>query len=196
MCIRDRCEAVTEAHQKRLLHLDIKPQNIMLSLDQAVGDWAVLFDYGLSKPITPTIEYYRSPLARWSGTPMYMAPERFHHLDQIDQRADIYSLGCVAYFLITGSTPFFESDTESLFTLITNQQPIDPTTRRGEPVPKDVANLIIKCMAKNPEERFQSVEDFVIELEKLQISHPWTPDHSRRCWAAHTDHLPKSKQPI
>ena len=194
--IRQVCEAVTEAHQKRLLHLDIKPQNIMLSLDQAVGDWAVLFDYGLSKPITPTIEYYRSPLARWSGTPMYMAPERFHHLDQIDQRADIYSLGCVAYFLITGSTPFFESDTESLFTLITNQQPIDPTTRRGEPVPKDVANLIIKCMAKNPEERFQSVEDFVIELEKLQISHPWTPDHSRRCWAAHTDHLPKSKQPI
>ena len=194
--IRQVCEAISEAHQKRLLHLDIKPQNIMLSLDQAVGDWAVLFDYGLSKPITPTLEYYRSPMARWSGTPMYMAPERFHHLDQVDQRADIYSLGCVAYFLITGSTPFFESDTESLFTLIANQQPIDPTTRRGEPVPNDVANLIIKCMAKNPEDRFHSIEEFVLRLEQIQISHPWTADDSRHCWKIQSDHLPKTKRHV
>lgn len=183
--LRQVCEAVAEAHQKRLLHLDIKPQNIMLSLDQAVGDWAVLFDYGLSKPITPTLEFYSSPSARWSGTPMYMAPERFHHLDQVDQRSDIYSLGCVAYFLATGSTPFFDSDPESLLTLIINQNPIDLTTRRGEEVPAEFAKLILKCMAKKSEDRFGSIEDFIIQIENLQTRFPWTTEDSRRWWLQH-----------
>lgn len=180
--LRQVCEAVDEAHQKRLLHLDIKPQNIMLSLDQAVGDWAVLFDYGLSKPIAPTLDYYRNPIARWSGTPMYMAPERFHHLDQVDQRSDIYSLGCVGYYLATGATPFFDTDAESLFALIMNQQPINLATRRGEQVPREFTNLFIKCMAKNPNDRFQTVKDFVLAIETIQSNFRWTPNDSRAWW--------------
>lgn len=183
--LRQICEAVAEAHQKRLLHLDIKPQNIMLSLDHAVGDWAVLFDYGLSKPIAPTLDYYRSPSAKWSGTPMYMAPERFHHLDQVDQRSDIYSLGCVAYYLATGATPFFDTDTESLFALIINQQPIDLGTRRGEAVPSDFEDLVIKCMAKTPDARYQNIEEFVVDIEQLQTAFPWTVEDSRKWWNKH-----------
>ncbi len=183
--LRQVCEAVAEAHQKRLLHLDIKPQNIMLSLDQAVGDWAVLFDYGLSKPIAPSIDYYSSPTTKWSGTPMYMAPERFHHLDQVDQRSDIYSLGCVAYFLVTGASPFFESDPESLFTLILNQNPIDVSTRRGELVPQEFTDLINKSMCKTPEERFQTIDEFVTHIETIQSLFPWTTDDSRFWWAKH-----------
>ena len=114
-----------------------------------------------------------------------MAPERFHHLDQVDQRSDIYSLGCVAYFLATGSTPFFDSDPESLLTIIINQNPIDLTTRRGEEVPAEFAKLILKCMAKKSEDRFGSIEDFIIQIENLQTRFPWTTEDSRRWWLHH-----------
>lgn len=194
--LRQVCEAVAEAHQKRLLHLDIKPQNIMLSLDQAVGDWAVLFDYGLSKPIAPSLDYYRSPSAKWSGTPMYMAPERFHHLDQVDQRSDIYSLGCVAYFLTTGDTPFFDTDVESLFALIINQSPIDLTTRRREKVPDSFENLVVKCMAKSPEKRYQNIQEFVVDIEQLQAAFPWTAEDSRRWWHDHSSIDKQNRVPM
>jgi serine/threonine protein kinase len=113
---------------------------------------------------------------------MYMAPERFHHLDQVDQRSDIYSLGCVGYYLATGATPFFDTDAESLFALIMNQQPINLATRRGEQVPREFTNLFIKCMAKNPNDRFQTVKDFVLAIETIQSNFRWTPNDSRAWW--------------
>ncbi|MDC0295381.1 serine/threonine protein kinase, partial [bacterium] len=187
--LRQVCEAVSEAHQKRLLHLDIKPQNIMLSLDQTVGDWAVLFDYGLSKPITPALDYYQTPDFQWSGTPMYMAPERIHRRQQLDQRSDIYALGCVAYFLTTGHPPFFESNPDSLLTVILNQPPIDLSDRRGERVPDQFAEIIIKCLSKTPTNRFQSVGEFAEQIEQLQSQHSWSAEDSRQWWKKHgTEH--------
>ena len=71
------CDALSEAHGLNLLHRDIKPQNVMLSLDASVGDWAVVFDYGLAKPLQPDAGVYQTSETVWAGTPMYMAPERF-----------------------------------------------------------------------------------------------------------------------
>ena len=86
---------------------------------------------------------------------------------------------------MTGASPFFESDPESLFTLILNQNPIDVSTRRGELVPQEFTDLINKSMCKTPEERFQTIDEFVTHIETIQSLFPWTTDDSRFWWAKH-----------
>ncbi len=127
------CDALAEAHGMNLQHRDIKPQNVMLSLDASVGDWAVVFDYGLAKPLEPETGVYQTAETIWAGTPMYMAPERFREPAVMDPRSDIYSVGCVIYYLLSGRPPFIECDPESLFALIISEQPISigNSPRRG-----------------------------------------------------------------
>jgi tRNA A-37 threonylcarbamoyl transferase component Bud32 len=176
------CEALTEAHDLNLLHRDIKPQNIMLSLDQAVGDWAVLFDYGLAKPLEPAVDVYQTSEAHWSGTPMYMAPERFRQPNSMDRRSDIYSLGCVAYYLLSGHPPFVEQEAESLFALILSQQPTSLEQRLDAPLPQQVSDLVNRCMAKSPDDRFASVADLSAAIDKVRGQHPWTLEEAKSWW--------------
>ncbi len=181
------CEALAEAHALSLLHRDIKPQNIMLSLDQSVGDWAVLFDYGLAKPLEPVTDVYQTSEAHWSGTPMYMAPERFRHPNSMDKRSDIYSLGCVAYYLLSGRPPYVEGEAESLFALILGQQPISLSQQRSEPVPDEITQLVSKCMAKSEEERFESITEVAGAINAIRGRYPWTVEEARQWWSTYGD---------
>jgi serine/threonine protein kinase len=176
------CEALSEAHDLNLLHRDIKPQNIMLSLDQSVGDWAVLFDYGLAKPLEPAVDVYQTSEAHWSGTPMYMAPERFRQPDSMDRRSDIYSIGCVAYYLLSGHPPFVEQEAESLFALILSQQPTSLEQLLDEPLPQQVSELVMSCMAKSPDDRFATVADLSVAINNIRGQHPWTLEEARSWW--------------
>ncbi len=183
--LRQVCDAVIDAHDAGLLHRDIKPQNIMLSLDASVGDWAVVFDFGLAKPLHPIKGMYQTSEAIWAGTPMYMAPERFRDPTVMDLRSDIYSLGCVAYFLLTGRPPFSECDPESLFALILSHEPISLQTQLSEPVPESVEQLVRRCMAKDATLRFQSAQQFAGSLDALRNEFPWSTEQARRWWKAH-----------
>jgi hypothetical protein len=179
------CEALAEAHSLNLLHRDIKPQNIMLSLDQSVGDWAVLFDYGLAKPLGSVVDTVQSSETHWSGTPTYMAPERFRQSDSMDRRSDIYSLGCVAYFLLSGRPPFIEHETESLFALILSEQPVSLSQQRQESVPDEVSQLVFKCMAKRPDDRFESISQLADAIASMHHRYPWTVEDAKRWWKAY-----------
>ena len=108
--LRQICDSLGEAHQLGLVHRDVKPQNVMLSHDPSVGDWAVVFDFGLAKPLEPDAGAYQTAETIWAGTPMYMAPERYREPNKIDPRSDIYSIGCILYFLLSGRPPFIECD--------------------------------------------------------------------------------------
>ncbi len=176
------CDALSEAHGLNLLHRDIKPQNVMLSLDASVGDWAVVFDYGLAKPLQPDINVYQTSETVWAGTPMYMAPERFRAPSKMDPRSDIYSVGCVAYYLLAGRPPFIECDPESLFALIITQQPISISIHRESQVPDDINALVMRCMEKNPDDRFESIDQLLHEINRLRVDHPWTVEEARDWW--------------
>jgi len=179
------CEALIEAHAMNLLHRDIKPQNIMLSLDGAVGDWAVVFDFGLAKPLERDVNVYQTSETVWAGTPMYMAPERFRAPSQMDPRSDIYSLGCVAYYLLSGRPPFVESNPESLFAQIISEQPISIGIHRGAEISPEISNLVYTCMAKSADERFGSVAALAKRVDQLRAKYPWTIDEARRWWQDH-----------
>ncbi|TWU60614.1 Serine/threonine-protein kinase PknB [Rubripirellula tenax] len=183
--MRQVCDALAEAHSLNLLHRDIKPQNIMLSLDPSVGDWAVVFDYGLAKPLEPDANVYQTSETIWAGTPMYMAPERFRQPGVMDPRSDIYSVGCVAYYLLSGRPPFIESDPESLFALILSEHPIGIAIHRGEEVPAEITELISKCMSKQPGDRFATIGEVCQDIDRLRVKYPWSVDEARVWWGHH-----------
>jgi hypothetical protein len=179
------CDALAEAHGMNLQHRDIKPQNVMLSLDASVGDWAVVFDYGLAKPLEPETGVYQTAETIWAGTPMYMAPERFREPAVMDPRSDIYSVGCVIYYLLSGRPPFIECDPESLFALIISEQPISIGIHRGEEVPGEITDLVNKCMAKSAGERFANIGELSRVIDQLRVSYPWSIDEARIWWKHH-----------
>ncbi len=179
------CDALVEAHAMNLMHRDIKPQNIMLSLDKSVGDWAVVFDFGLAKPLEHDTSVYQTAETIWAGTPMYMAPERFRAPSEMDPRSDIYSVGCVAYYLLAGRPPFIESDPESLFALIISEQPLSIGIHRGEELGSEVNELVSKCMAKSAEDRFASVAELSKAVDQLRLKYPWTVEEARQWWKIH-----------
>lgn len=183
--LRQICDALAEAHSLNLLHRDIKPQNVMLSLDPSVGDWAVVFDYGLAKPLNPDASVFQTSETIWSGTPMYMAPERFREPNNIDPRSDLYSIGCVAYYLLAGRPPFIESEPESLFSLILSEQPLGIGIHRGEEIAADVSALVLKCMAKKASDRYESVAALAREIDRMRLAHPWSIDQARVWWSHH-----------
>ncbi|MFK8111676.1 MAG: serine/threonine protein kinase [Rubripirellula sp.] len=179
------CDALAEAHGMNLLHRDIKPQNVMLSLDASVGDWAVVFDYGLAKPLQPESGVYQTTETLWAGTPMYMAPERFREPSNMDPRSDIYSVGCVAYYLLAGRPPYIECDPESLFALIIDHQPISIATHREADVPEEISQLVLQCMAKDAGDRFENIQELSQTIDRLRVTHPWTVDEARVWWKHH-----------
>lgn len=179
------CDALAEAHSMNLQHRDIKPQNVMLSLDASVGDWAVVFDYGLAKPLEPESGVYQTSETVWAGTPMYMAPERFREPAVMDPRSDIYSVGCVIYYLLAGRPPFIECDPESLFALIISEQPISIAIHRGEELPNEITELVNRCMAKSAVDRFENITELSQAIDQLRVRYRWTIDEARIWWKNH-----------
>jgi eukaryotic-like serine/threonine-protein kinase len=185
--LRQICDALIEAHAKELCHRDIKPHNIMLAPDAAAGDWAVVFDYGLAKPLRPDKGVFQTAETLWAGTPMYMAPERFRQPGEMDPRSDIYSTGAVAYFMLAGRPPFLESDPESLFALILSEEPIRISLHRGTELPPEIDQLVHRMMAKDVADRFESMVQLATEIDRLRVDYPWTFEESNQWWKVHGD---------
>jgi serine/threonine protein kinase len=171
--LRQVCESLEEAHDAGLVHRDIKPANIHLGRVGREPDFVKVLDFGLVK----SIEGGKSedPLATIAGmtlgTPAYMAPEMVGS-ETIDGRADLYSLGCVAYFLLTGQL-VFQGDTaiQTMFMHI-QQEPVPPSQRTENPIPPALERLILTCLAKQPEDRPASAADLAAGLA---ATHPPAP---------------------
>jgi eukaryotic-like serine/threonine-protein kinase len=185
--LRQVCDALIEAHAKGLCHRDIKPHNIMLAPDAAAGDWAVVFDYGLAKPLRPDKGVFQTAETIWAGTPMYMAPERFRQPGEMDPRSDIYSTGAVAYYMLAGRPPFLESDPESLFSLILSEEPLRISLQRDSELPPEIDQLVHRMMAKDVADRFESMVQLANELDRLRVDYPWTFEESNQWWKIHGD---------
>jgi serine/threonine-protein kinase len=157
--LRELADALAYGHERGIVHRDIKPDNVLLS-----GRHALLADLGISKAVSDTTGTRQlTTVGVVLGTPAYMAPEQVTADPEIDHRADIYALGVVAYEMLTGHTPFSGRKAQEVLSAHLIESPT-PIAERRVDLPDGLARLVMKCLEKMPEDRWQSAEAIVQEL--------------------------------
>jgi eukaryotic-like serine/threonine-protein kinase len=174
--------ALAEAHGMGLIHRDIKPANIMLVDRGGVPDVAKVLDFGLVKDMRPDAEDgTKTGMHVVMGTPLFLSPEAIKAPDSVDGRSDIYALGAVAYFLLTGHYVFDGGTVVEICSDHLHKAPAPPSQRIDEPIPADLESLILDCLAKDPDHRPASAEAFRERLLGCDVPR-WQRADARRWW--------------
>ena len=183
--LRQICHSLGEAHARGMVHRDIKPANIFSSRLGPDCDFVKVLDFGLVKQTTDLNESTAlTGLGVAAGTPAFMAPEIALSQSDVDHRADIYAVGCVAYWLVTGDV-VFKRDT-SLATVLAHvrEAPDAPSDHSELTIPAALDQLILECLAKDPAARPQSTAELTSRLDAIDVTE-WTADDARKWWALH-----------
>jgi serine/threonine-protein kinase len=175
--LRQVCGALGEAHAAGLVHRDIKPSNIFAAERGGVYDFAKLLDFGLVRDSSSNGDPDNDSVG---GSPHYMAPEQFSNYGAVDPRSDLYAVGAVGYFLLIGRPPFAGQRVKELRDAHLHQPPTPPSELRPS-VPRDLESVLLRCLAKSPEERYSSAEGLRTALDGCACAELWT-DESARCW--------------
>jgi serine/threonine-protein kinase len=179
--LRQVCAALREAHAMGLVHRDIKPANIITCARGGVFDLAKLLDFGLVRRSGSREALLTTP-GMLAGTPAYMSPEQAGGEIALDARSDIYSLGAVAYYLVTGQPPFVR--TTSMQVLIAHVKEAPRPARAAQPgLPRDLDDVILRCLAKDPDERFLDAASLDRALAAcVAAAGQWTDVDAERWW--------------
>ena len=182
--LRQACHSLAEAHVRGLVHRDIKPANIYLCRQGLELDFVKVLDFGLVKHTVagPGADPRLTQEGQISGTPTYLAPELATGEGGIDGRADLYALGCVAYWLLTGRN-VFPGDTALKQIVAHMSEPPAPPSRCSA-VPAALDDLVLRCLAKQPADRPQTAEELAAALAAVPLASPWTPERMRAWWDA------------
>jgi serine/threonine-protein kinase len=190
--LRQACHSLADAHARGLVHRDIKPANIYVCRMGLDYDFVKVLDFGLVKFKTPVHGAGQSLLTvdnRASGTPAFMAPEIILGETDVDRRADVYALGCVAYFLLTGQL-VFEAETPMKMLLQHVQAPPVPPSQRTElPIPPELDALVMSCLEKDPNKRPQSAEELLRFRWDCKTCERWTDGAASAWWEVHLPDL-------
>jgi eukaryotic-like serine/threonine-protein kinase len=176
--------ALIEAHGRGLIHRDIKPANIVLSERADILEVATILDFGLAREIDrPKDDRIATFDGTIVGTPLYLAPETILSADAVDARSDIYALGAVAYFMLTGQTVFDGKTVVEVCSHHLHSPVVSPSARAGEPIPPDLDALIVRCLAKDPNARPATAKILEEELVALDVE-VWTAAEADAWWNA------------
>ena len=179
--LRQVCGSLSEAHRIGFTHRDIKPANIALTRRGGVCDLVKVLDFGLVKAVNvgPAVGMRVNAVV---GTPHFMSPEAVEKPESVDGRSDLYSLGAVGYWLLTGNTLFDDQNVEALLVCQVKEQPPQPSVRLGKPVSADLADLLMRCLTKHPEQRLPTAEALDAALAGCASAGTWTLVDAERWW--------------
>ena len=173
--------SLAEAHEAGLIHRDVKPSNIMLALRGGVPDFVTVLDFGLVRDQHPNAEVKLTADDELLGTPLYMAPEAISEGMEIDARADLYSLGATAYYLLTGRDSYDGSSANEVMSKRVSGS-YTPIEQHGVELPERVKSLVQRCMSRDPALRPQTARALLIEVEALQQHWPWDRARAEVYW--------------
>jgi eukaryotic-like serine/threonine-protein kinase len=183
--LRQACESLEEAHAAGMVHRDVKPGNMFICRMGKRADFVKLLDFGLVKALYNYGESRLTAQAERLGTPAFMAPEQARGEEDIDSRADIYSLGCVAYYLLTGSLVFRASSPLSMALAHIGQKPEPPSRQAELPIPPSLERVVLSCLEKKREDRPQTAPELDALLAACADVPEWIQADARRWWLLH-----------
>jgi eukaryotic-like serine/threonine-protein kinase len=179
--LRQACGALSEAHAAGLIHRDIKPGNIFAAQRGGVYDVAKLLDFGLVKPVIEDEPIHLTTEGAITGSPLFMSPEQATGDGTPDARSDIYALGAVAYYLLTGRPPFV-SDKPLKVLIAHAHEPVVPPSQLRPEIPADLEQVVLRCLAKPPDERFQDAAALERALAECDDADRWTREQAAQWW--------------
>jgi CHASE1-domain containing sensor protein len=194
--LRQACGALSEAHAAGLIHRDIKPANLMICVCGGIPDFLKVLDFGLVKDIGASDHLHEEVAAADGhggdaelsqdgsllGTPLYMAPEGMTDPSSVDARTDIFALGAVGYFLLTGRSPFPGRTAIEVFRSERQGPPLPFSTAAPNPVPTSLESVLLSCLSFRRDERPASAEALDAMLEKCAVRPAWTVEQARAWW--------------
>jgi serine/threonine-protein kinase len=189
--LRQVCHSLADAHARGLVHRDIKPANIYLCRMGLEYDFVKVLDFGLVKVNYPgslqqtlvTMDH------KTTGTPAYMAPEIILGEAEVDRRADVYALGCVAYYLLTGQLVFEAETPMKMLLQHVQAAPVPPSQRTELPIPRELDDLVLACLEKDPRSRPQNAEELFRLACACRSCNGWTDESAKRWWETHLPEL-------
>ncbi|HEV7365010.1 MAG TPA: serine/threonine-protein kinase [Gemmatimonadales bacterium] len=185
--LRQVCESLAEAHSRGLVHRDIKPSNVFTCRLGLAVDFVKVLDFGLVKAMGEgdrTATLLTAPDST-TGTPAFIAPELVRGDGVVDHRVDIYALGCVGYWLLTGRLVFEAPNAIQMLYQHANNDPVPPSRRSELDIPADLDSVILACLAKHPDDRPSSAAELSRRLATAVNGEAWSEERAHRWWDRH-----------
>lgn len=193
--LRQACHSLAEAHGHGLIHRDVKPANIYACRYGRDVDFVKVLDFGLVKSRVPDRSQVRLTADNViGGTPAYMSPEQAFGDQALDGRSDIYALGCVGYWLVTGQLVFEGETPLGTIVMHTQEVPVPPSQRTELPVPADFEEIILRCLAKDRGDRPKTADQLATDLAACGSVSAWTAEQAHEWWEHHSPE--SSERPV
>jgi tRNA A-37 threonylcarbamoyl transferase component Bud32 len=180
--LRQVCGSLAEAHGLGLIHRDIKPANIIVNHRGGSADFVKVLDFGLARAIGGEAESRLTAANVMAGTPLYMAPEAIEHPTSVDTAADLYAVGAVAYFLLTGVPVFVGDSLVEICMKHVKTEPAPPSERLGKAVSPRLESIILKCLAKSASDRPLNAHNLDAELSACAGECAWSTADAEKWW--------------
>lgn len=193
--MRQVAGSLGEAHGRGIIHRDIKPSNVFITQRGGLYDFVKVLDFGLARQVRSAQETGLTKTGMVFGTPRYMAPETVYGAQKADGRSDLYNLGGVAYWLLTGRPLFASSSSIDLIIDHVKTVPEPPSAVSELPIPPELDTIIMKLLEKEPGERFQSAEALIKALMSVKPERSWSQDRAREWWDLHAPELVARAKP-
>jgi len=186
--LHQSAKSLAEAHEFGMVHRDIKPSNLFVSRRGLELDFIKVLDFGIVKlgadrpPVQDELKLtmVEAPI----GTPAFMPPEGVEGAGHLSAASDIYSLGCTAFWMLTGELPFRAGSLMQMLYKHVNEAPRKPSAVHGTAIPAELDELVLRCLSKSPATRPADGKALLAEMEPIAAAHPWGQADAHRWWAA------------
>ncbi len=187
--LRQVCGSLGEAHDRGIVHRDIKPSNIFVTHRGGLYDFVKVLDFGLARQIERAEETGLTRTGMVFGTPRYIAPESVYGQQKTDARSDLYNVGGVAYWMLTGRPLFAGATSIDLIIDHVKTVPEPPSRVTDRPLPEALDAIVMKLLEKNPDERFQTAAELLAALREVRLERAWDQARAREWWERHAPDL-------
>jgi tRNA A-37 threonylcarbamoyl transferase component Bud32 len=189
------CESLAEAHASGLVHRDIKPANVFVTDRGGVPDMVKVLDFGLVRPVASVdnTALDAADTEILAGTPNYMSPEAVENGATADARSDLYSVGAVGYYLLTGQGVFDGETIAEICRKRVEEEPVPPSIRIGRPICPHLEALILRCLERDPKDRPQSAHELLTLLAASPRIADWNIEQRAAWWVAHREAINRAR---